>query len=85
MDDSAKVDMPDVMITPGDGHPFCPKQNHSVRIRLLEKFINSNSWEQFSNTPDFILAEYLVDCLEAYEKAVTSNRQWHTGRKETEL
>lgn len=38
--------------------------------RDLAKAINRNSRENASNTPDFVLAEYLVRCLEAYEAAV---------------
>jgi hypothetical protein len=36
----------------------------------LEDLINRHSKENDSNTPDFILAEYLVQCLNAYEWAV---------------
>lgn len=37
------------------------------RIRLA---INHVSAERGSDTPDFILAEYLIDCLAAFDKAV---------------
>jgi hypothetical protein len=37
----------------------------------LQKLINSLSKESGSNTPDFILAEYLDDCLKAFDKAVS--------------
>lgn len=36
----------------------------------LEVLINQNSMENKSNTPDFILAAYLEDCLNAFDKAV---------------
>jgi len=35
----------------------------------LETLINKHSMENGSNTPDFILAEYLTDCLHAFDKA----------------
>jgi hypothetical protein len=35
----------------------------------LEQLLNRESRENESNTPDYILAEYLVNCLEAYELA----------------
>ncbi len=38
----------------------------------LAKVINSRSVENGSDTPDFILAEYLVDCLKSFEKAIVS-------------
>lgn len=36
----------------------------------LERAINRFSGENGSNTPDFILAEYLTGCLEAFDEAV---------------
>lgn len=33
----------------------------------LEVAVNRNNREQFSNCPDFILARYLIECLEAFE------------------
>jgi hypothetical protein len=36
----------------------------------LEVLINKFSKENESNTPDFILAKYLDDCLDAYNSAV---------------
>ncbi len=35
----------------------------------LASLLNQHSKEQGSNTPDFILAQYLVDCLEAFDRA----------------
>lgn len=35
----------------------------------LEELINQFSIENGSNTPDFLLADYLIACLDAYEKA----------------
>lgn len=46
----------------------------------IEHAINCNSAENGSNTPDFILAEYLTDCLTAYDKAVTAREKWY-GRE----
>ena len=47
----------------------------------LSSLLNKHSKENGSNTPDFILAEYLDDCLKAYDKAVEHKDRWHT--KET--
>jgi len=41
--------------------------------RDIASMLNRHSRENESNTPDFILAEYLLMCLEAFEK--TSNRR----------
>lgn len=36
----------------------------------IERVLNSANAESGSNTPDFILAEYLMDALAAFDKAV---------------
>ena len=44
----------------------------------IRKIINSYSLENESDTPDYILAQYLANCLTAYTKAVQS-RSRHIG------
>jgi hypothetical protein len=47
---------------------------------LTEKIraaLNSVSAENGSNTPDFLLAEYLISCLAAYERAVNARERWY--------
>jgi hypothetical protein len=39
--------------------------------------INRNSAENGSDTPDYILAEYLVACLEALEKTIKLRGKWY--------
>ena len=41
--------------------------------------INRHSAENGSNTPDFILAEYLTDCLAAFDKAVNMRSRYFTS------
>ena len=41
----------------------------------IEHAINCNSAENGSNTPDFILAEFLTDCLAAYNKALVEREK----------
>lgn len=43
----------------------------------LESLINRHSIENGSNTPDFILAEYLQQCLSAWNSAVASRENWY--------
>ena len=43
----------------------------------LETLINRHSKENGSDTPDFILADYMADCLDAYDKAVTRRTEWY--------
>jgi hypothetical protein len=47
---------------------------------LIESAINRVSAENGSDTPDFILAEYLCGCLAAYDKAVNAREKWY-GRE----
>ena len=43
----------------------------------LEALINRNSMENASNTPDFILAEYLSACLLAFDSAIQQRETWY--------
>jgi hypothetical protein len=49
--------------------------------KLLENAINSCSIENASNTADYILTEFLLSCLNAYEVAVI-RRDRHNNSKE---
>lgn len=48
----------------------------------IESAINSHGIENGSQTPDFILAQYLMDCLMAWDKA-TMHREAFYGRAES--
>ncbi len=41
----------------------------------LETLINRHSRENGSNSPDWLLAEYLVDCLDVFDRAVRNRDQ----------
>jgi hypothetical protein len=60
--------------------------------RDIAEVINRNSAEGGSDTPDFILAAYLTDCLNAFNRASRWREKWfspegvpvderHTGPK----
>lgn len=42
----------------------------------LESLLNRYSKENDSNTPDFILAEYLTGCLAVYNDALKKRDKW---------
>lgn len=42
----------------------------------LTTIINKYSLEGLSNTPDYILAEYMTSCLKAFTKAVIKRKEW---------
>ena len=50
--------------------------------KALASLINQFSMENGSNTPDFILARYLTDCLRVYEYAIDARSQWY-GRHDS--
>lgn len=43
----------------------------------LELLINKHSIENGSNTPDFLLAEFLTDCLAAFDKTTNLREKWY--------
>lgn len=46
-------------------------------VEDLEALINRYSMENGSDTPDFILADYLVGCLESFETAIKRRDRWY--------
>lgn len=48
--------------------------------REIASVLNRYSAEQASDTPDFILADYLMDCLEAWNFALNAREKWY-GRR----
>jgi hypothetical protein len=42
----------------------------------LRAVINRHSAENFSNTPDFVLANFLLRCLDAWTAAVRARDSW---------
>jgi len=49
--------------------------------RELEQVINKHSMENGSDTPDFVLADYLIDALDAFDKACSTRTHWYRYRK----
>lgn len=43
----------------------------------IESAINRCSAENRSNTPDFVLAEFLLGCLAAFDKATQQRETWY--------
>jgi len=49
----------------------------SIFEKELQTLINKHSIENVSNTPDFILAQYLSMCLHAFETATQQRETWY--------
>ena len=45
--------------------------------RELQRLLNQHSAENASNTPDFILAQYLLSCLKAWNAGVQKRENWY--------
>jgi hypothetical protein len=43
----------------------------------LESLLNAHSQENASDTPDFLLAEYLVGCLTLWNQTVQARERWY--------
>ncbi len=46
-------------------------------VKDLEACVNRHSQENASNTPDFILAMFLENCLHAWNEAVQQRESWY--------
>lgn len=49
--------------------------------RELTALINRHSLESGSDTPDFILARFMLGCLSAWNEGIAEREQWY-GRPE---
>jgi hypothetical protein len=47
----------------------------------LTKLLNATCQENASNTPDFILATYLLKCLAAFNNAVEQRETWYRAQR----
>jgi len=47
-------------------------------MKELEEVLNRNSQENNSNTPDFLLAEFLQNCLEAWDRCTKARDEWYS-------
>jgi len=53
------------------------KRNNLLLKDELCTLLNKHSTEYGSNTPDFILANYLLACLDTFDVAVMSRDSWY--------
>lgn len=49
----------------------------------LEQLINCHSIENESDTPDFILAQYIRKCLDAWNESTRARDKWYNYNQES--
>lgn len=80
--------MTETQCKPADGSPadgsmsglplITPRAaDHGDLRRDLAEVVNRYSRENGSNTPDFILAQYLANCLDAFDNAIWNRAMWY--------
>ena len=60
-----------------DDAPLLPRSSMDNFERELTALLNRYSQENASNTPDFILAQYLVACVAAWNTATQQRETWY--------
>lgn len=61
--------------------PHAPTKEHDNEFKVeLTRLLNYHNQDTKSQTPDFILADFLTDCLAAWTNAVNRREEWY-GRK----
>ena len=54
------------------------------RVGLM-KLINQHSLENGSGTPDFVLANYITECLKSFDNAVLERHRWRDMVAQTQI
>lgn len=57
--------------------PMATTNENQLFEKELEKLINYHSIENESDTPDFILAEYMKACLDAFNVGTRKRDKWY--------
>lgn len=65
-----------IMNKPLPTNTYRPKKASQFK-KDLTNLINVYSRENKSNTPDFILAEYMEECLLTFERIIVNRDKWH--------
>ncbi len=52
-------------------------RNRNEFVKAISEVVNRYSIENGSNTPDFILADYIADVVDAWNEAVRRREAWY--------
>lgn len=64
----------------GTSHRHDVEERKAV-AKELASLMNKYGWDDWSNTPDYLLAEFIVDAVQAYGRTMNRNMLWHSGWK----
>ncbi len=64
----------------GTDHVHDVKERKAV-TKELASLMNKYGWDDWCNTPDYLLAEFIVDAVQAYGRTMNRNMLWHSGWK----
>ena len=53
-------------------------RDRSNLMNQIKEAINSGSWENEANVPDFVLAEFLIRCFNAFNDMVKKRDKWYS-------
>lgn len=54
------------------------REQAAIRFRNdLQEVINRHCRENESNTPDYMLADYLIECLRALDETINKRASWY--------
>ena len=56
-------------------------KERKVVAKELASLMNKYGWDDWCNTPDYLLAEFIVDAVQAYGRIMNRNMLWHSGWK----
>ena len=56
------------------------KRSRAKYHKKLTAILNTHNIENDSDTPDFILAQYLEDCLAAFAAATRARERWYSEK-----
>lgn len=73
-------ELSDPINEPYKPYPEIDERDGDTFIKELQNLINRYSKENGSNTPDYILAKYLTDCLDIFGKAVMRRSEFYGFR-----
>lgn len=58
--------------------PTQTNEKEEALIREVATVLNKYSQENRSNTPDFMLSEFMLGCLNVYENTIVARNAWYS-------